>query len=157
MVQIWPGQTVTCLHTNCPGHIWTTLYKIQNNERSWVGSSWQLKALALRAFVRFTFWNKNKNDVSETASFCGVRWKICWRTLTWVWRWINVCLLVTNSLKDRHNSALTEVLGKTSISKQALQAFSSFGFLSAMLLKIRVFWDVTPCLLVNNYRRFGGA
>jgi hypothetical protein len=25
-VQIWPGQTVTCLHTNHPGHIWTTLY-----------------------------------------------------------------------------------------------------------------------------------
>ena len=24
--QIWPGQTVTCLHTNRPGHIWTTLY-----------------------------------------------------------------------------------------------------------------------------------
>jgi hypothetical protein len=26
VVQIWPGQTVTCLHTNTPGHIWTTLY-----------------------------------------------------------------------------------------------------------------------------------
>ena len=26
MVQIWPGQTVTCLHTISPGHIWTTLY-----------------------------------------------------------------------------------------------------------------------------------
>ena len=25
VVQIWPGQTVTCLHTNNPGHIWTTL------------------------------------------------------------------------------------------------------------------------------------
>jgi hypothetical protein len=30
VVQIWPGQTVTCLHTNSPGHIWTTLYKWQN-------------------------------------------------------------------------------------------------------------------------------
>ena len=27
VVQIWPGQTVTCLHTISPGHIWTTLYK----------------------------------------------------------------------------------------------------------------------------------
>jgi hypothetical protein len=27
VVQIWPGQTVTCLHTNSPGHIWTTLYQ----------------------------------------------------------------------------------------------------------------------------------
>jgi hypothetical protein len=26
VVQIWPGQTVTCLHTNSPGHIWTTFY-----------------------------------------------------------------------------------------------------------------------------------
>jgi hypothetical protein len=25
VVQIWPGQTVTCLHTNSPSHIWTTL------------------------------------------------------------------------------------------------------------------------------------
>jgi hypothetical protein len=26
VVQIWPGQTVTNLHTISPGHIWTTLY-----------------------------------------------------------------------------------------------------------------------------------
>jgi hypothetical protein len=26
VVQIWPGQTVTCLHTISPGHIWTNLY-----------------------------------------------------------------------------------------------------------------------------------
>jgi hypothetical protein len=26
VVQIWSGQTVTCLHTNSPGHILTTLY-----------------------------------------------------------------------------------------------------------------------------------
>jgi uncharacterized membrane protein len=26
VVQIWPGQTVTCSHTISPGHIWTTLY-----------------------------------------------------------------------------------------------------------------------------------
>jgi hypothetical protein len=26
VVQIWQGQTVTCLHTNRLGHIWTTLY-----------------------------------------------------------------------------------------------------------------------------------
>jgi hypothetical protein len=29
VVQIWPGQTVTCLHTNSPGHIWTILYFVQ--------------------------------------------------------------------------------------------------------------------------------
>jgi hypothetical protein len=26
VVQIWPGQTVACLHTISHGHIWTTLY-----------------------------------------------------------------------------------------------------------------------------------
>jgi hypothetical protein len=35
VVQIWPGQTVTSLQTNSPGHIWTTLYcrtsALQNN------------------------------------------------------------------------------------------------------------------------------
>jgi hypothetical protein len=37
VVQIWPGQTVTCLHTYRPGHIWTALYNacpIQVVERS---------------------------------------------------------------------------------------------------------------------------
>jgi hypothetical protein len=29
VVQIWPGQTVTCLHTISPGHIWTTLYIVK--------------------------------------------------------------------------------------------------------------------------------
>ena len=33
VVQIWPGQTVTCLHTISPGHIWTTLYKKTGNVR----------------------------------------------------------------------------------------------------------------------------
>ena len=28
VVQIWPGQTVTCLHTDRPGYIWTTLYSL---------------------------------------------------------------------------------------------------------------------------------
>jgi hypothetical protein len=32
VVQIWPGQTVTCLHTNSPGHIWTTLHVWRNTE-----------------------------------------------------------------------------------------------------------------------------
>jgi hypothetical protein len=26
VVQIWPGQTLTCFHTNSPGHSWPTLY-----------------------------------------------------------------------------------------------------------------------------------
>jgi hypothetical protein len=40
VVQIWPGQTVTCLHTNSPGHIWTTLYiELQPcNQSSWISA-----------------------------------------------------------------------------------------------------------------------
>jgi hypothetical protein len=30
VVQIWPGQTVTCLHTNRPGYSWTTLYIVRH-------------------------------------------------------------------------------------------------------------------------------
>ena len=33
VVQIWPGQTVTCLHTDSSGHIWTTLYMDQLRDR----------------------------------------------------------------------------------------------------------------------------
>ena len=29
--------------------------------------------------------------------------------------------------------------------------------LTAVLLKIRIFWDVMPCRLVNRYRSFEGA
>jgi hypothetical protein len=31
VVQIWPGQTVTCLRTISPGHIWTTWYIHSSN------------------------------------------------------------------------------------------------------------------------------
>jgi len=29
------------------------------------------------------------------------------------------------------------------------------GIRTATLIKIQFFWDLTPCRLVNNYRRFG--
>jgi hypothetical protein len=45
VVQIWPEQTVTCLHTNNPSHIWTTLY---HNARKHMFSI--VKILAVRAF-----------------------------------------------------------------------------------------------------------
>jgi hypothetical protein len=34
---------------------------------------------------------------------------------------------------------------------------ASFEVLTAVLLKIRVFWNVAPCKLVNSYRHFEGA
>ena len=32
-----------------------------------------------------------------------------------------------------------------------------FEVLEVARMNIQVFWDVTPCRLVNSYRRFGGA
>ena len=49
MVQIWPGQTVTCLHTNSPGHIWTTLYIYQSN----TGNLFILVSLHQSGFMSF--------------------------------------------------------------------------------------------------------
>ena len=45
VVQIWPGQTVTCLHTNSPGHIWTTLYLLDGRLKAtfWNVITWILK------------------------------------------------------------------------------------------------------------------
>jgi hypothetical protein len=44
VVQIWPEQTGTCLHTISPGHIWTTLY---HDCISAEGSEIQMKAIPL--------------------------------------------------------------------------------------------------------------
>ena len=41
VVQIWPGQTVTCLHTNSPGHIWTTLYNLNYAKTTMGVQSWR--------------------------------------------------------------------------------------------------------------------
>jgi hypothetical protein len=43
VVQIWPGQTVTCLHTISPGHIWTNLYFLKNLKIwiSWKSLQWE--------------------------------------------------------------------------------------------------------------------
>jgi hypothetical protein len=49
VVQIWPGQTVTYLHTNRPGYIWTTLYHVYlfpilktGNQNLWCGEPKEL-------------------------------------------------------------------------------------------------------------------
>ena len=40
VVQIWPGQTVICFHTNRPGHIWTTLYTTVKVRKSGLLGDW---------------------------------------------------------------------------------------------------------------------
>jgi hypothetical protein len=53
VVQIWPGQTVTSLHTISPGHIWTTLYIKKN---PWRPKIWQqLYPLAQQCTSHFKF------------------------------------------------------------------------------------------------------
>jgi hypothetical protein len=56
VVQIWPWQTVTCLHTNSPGHIWTTLYLFDTHTTSKIVLSlllycWQFLPTVLMVMV----------------------------------------------------------------------------------------------------------
>jgi hypothetical protein len=50
VVQIWPGQTVTSLHTLSPGHIWTTVY-IPNED---VATETVIKCYGGLVFIQFS-------------------------------------------------------------------------------------------------------
>ena len=52
VVQIWPGQTVTCLHTISPGHIWTTLYYYYYYYYYFRGSGVFLRTLSFLSYKR---------------------------------------------------------------------------------------------------------
>jgi hypothetical protein len=52
---MWPGQTVTCLHTNRPGHIWTTLYNRGINKKSFWKMSKGKCTLRVVTFIAFCF------------------------------------------------------------------------------------------------------
>jgi hypothetical protein len=66
VVQIWPGQTVTCLHTKRPGHIWTTLYlrkcRIRTTKKRYI--------IFIRQ-VDICTWNGLTRDYIRTAKSCG--------------------------------------------------------------------------------------
>jgi hypothetical protein len=74
VVQIWPGQTVTYLHTNRPGHIWTTLYFVSYcTSALWErrGNSNRLLALEARRLhgcPGMSTWSDSKADNRETCS-----------------------------------------------------------------------------------------
>jgi hypothetical protein len=53
VVQIWPGQTVTCLHTNRPGHIWSTLYMFRLHYYGSVTMSGLLLGIVWSVCTRF--------------------------------------------------------------------------------------------------------
>ena len=55
VVQIWPGQTVNCLHTNSPGHIWTTLCQLNPVSFDTMNFS---KGLFLRLFFGLCKWSE---------------------------------------------------------------------------------------------------
>jgi hypothetical protein len=68
VVQIWPGQTVTCLHTASPGHIWTTLYFRKNTTRLSV-SLLRICEVFLFALKLFICWLQEMGVVKVTAVF----------------------------------------------------------------------------------------
>lgn len=57
-----------------------------------------------------------------------------------------------------YKAELGVMLRKTVCLKNTLntEIHARFVVLPALWLKIEVFWDVTPCRCVNNYRRFEG-
>jgi hypothetical protein len=75
VVQILPGQTVTCLHTNRPGHIWTTLYKqFKSNTICLFGSQEfiHLRILKYSAVMHYCVYN----HVTQCRMKSSCRYKI---------------------------------------------------------------------------------
>jgi hypothetical protein len=61
VVQIWPGQTVTCLHTNSPGHIRTTLYYMHCLYFlcNYVSQNWDKIIISVRTVIREGWHNSD--------------------------------------------------------------------------------------------------
>ena len=70
MVQVWLGQTVTCWHTNSPGHIWATLYTIMFAFSSFYGGSLLMACLYCRKM--FVVCVNKKCAVCVCVCVCGV-------------------------------------------------------------------------------------
>jgi hypothetical protein len=67
VVQIWPGQTVTCLHTN--SHIWTTLYMTRN---------FRICSLGDRVTkIKNSETEGTHESKASAASFRWTRWRNC--------------------------------------------------------------------------------
>ena len=77
VVQIWPGQTVTCLHTNSPGHIWTTLYYVLPRDLSCAKGNLSTSAhVSEVSMCWITTGNKNREKIHTQINYA-----IGWRTL----------------------------------------------------------------------------
>jgi hypothetical protein len=71
VVQIWPGQTVTCLHTNSPGHISTTLY---NKE---------IVVLGGRKYEIVLKMQQHNGTIFTKISYEYIIWDICILQVLW--------------------------------------------------------------------------
>jgi hypothetical protein len=72
---------------------------------------------------------------------------ICFRTLfTWEWnyRW-------------RQHTSEQHTLYILSYKHEVLKSLVGFDVLMAVAVKSTIFWEVTPCSLIEIYRRFGGT
>jgi hypothetical protein len=81
VVQIWPGQTVTCLHTNSPGHIWTTLY-LTVLLYKWKWPDFSSTGKVLCDCIATCTSDSNTYVVRQSQCACGLRWGLrpiaCW-------------------------------------------------------------------------------
>jgi hypothetical protein len=64
VVQILPGQTLTCLQTNRPGHIWTTLY------------------IPCNSYSKFSF---TYTALTDWYFVLEMEWFFCYRKLSWIY------------------------------------------------------------------------
>jgi hypothetical protein len=89
VVQIWPGQTVTCLHTNSPGHIWTTLY-IQTllHVSAPLGH--------LQGVIHSRIWSSSKTTCRQYKTVCGQSRLVKVKML---WYWPDIVLLLDHILQ----------------------------------------------------------
>ena len=102
VVQIWPGQTVTCLHTNRPGHIWTTLYlNVELPILSEPLSSWYTPKVGLRFKTANILWGANTSTIIFRVCFYRFSFKHG--------RWTNYSL--TPGLCLKHGSTMGTGIG----------------------------------------------
>jgi hypothetical protein len=131
VVQILPGQTVTCIHTNRPGHIWTTLYISQHLSYF---SILFIYGTGVRLDTYITLYTFVKHKVVQ------------------IWPGLFVCKQVIVCSGHIWTTLYMPSCLKTLYHFQKLMMIinEEFEIITSLINKIRVFWHVTSCILTDT-------
>jgi hypothetical protein len=130
VVQIWPEQTVTCLHTNSSGHIWTTLYVLCHHQLLGVLATGHKNALHKYSLqLGYFLWLKAKTDLPSDFTHCYLNPvgtneglvstyidtqvnKSSWRSPEWCWSSLPIFYSATHNSEYwiSHREEVNEVL-----------------------------------------------